>query len=173
MSPTLSLLTRQRCYQAVTVACVLLLAFGLYLEHQLGLEPCPLCIVQRVLFLLVMAAAAGAAWQRPDSLGERLWAAGLTLSATIGAASAARQLWLQNLPPTEVPPCAPGLNYMLEVLPLRDILPLLLAGDGSCAEVQWRFGGLSIPAWSLLAFAACALCGIIGMLRLAPKATNV
>ncbi len=170
---TLSWPSRRHSYQGVVAACGTLLAFGLYLEHQLGLEPCPLCIVQRLLFLLVAAAAIGATWREPDSVGERCWASALAFSASLGAATAMRQLWLQHLPPEQVPPCAPGLDYMLEVLPLRDILPLLLAGDGSCADVQWSWLGLSIPGWSLLAFASFALCGIAGALRLAPKARSV
>ena len=169
MMPAFALPSRRHSYQGVAVACGALLAFGLYLEHRLGLEPCPLCIVQRLLFMLVAATAIGAAWQAPDSGGERWWALALALGAGLGAATAARQLWLQNLPPEQVPPCAPNLAYMLEALPWRDILPLLLAGDGSCAEVQWRLLGLSIPAWSLLAFAGCALCGIVSALQLAPK----
>lgn len=149
----------------VAAACAALLAFGYYLEFHLGLEPCPLCISQRFFFFLCAILAVAGAVLRPRRGARVGFAASIAASAAIGGALAGRQLWLQHLPAEQVPVCGPGLAYMLEVFPLSQVLAVLLKGDGHCAEVAWRFLGLSIPGWSLLAFAAIASAMLIFVLR--------
>ena len=88
----------------------------------------------------------------PARVGRRIYGALVGLFAAFGAAVAGRHLWLQNLPPEQVPECGPGLNYMLETMPLTDALSKVFLGSGSCAEVHWTFIGLSMPGWTLVWF---------------------
>lgn len=106
--------------------------------------------------MLVAALSLVAALHNPASVGQRIYAASCATVAAIGAGVAGRQVWLQNLPEDQVPACGPGLEYMLEVFPLFEVLEMALRGTGDCAEVQWTFLTISIPGWSLLAF-----CGFI------------
>lgn len=134
-------------------ACGGLLGFGFWLEYVQGLEPCPLCISQRIFFALTMMLALAAAMLRPAGALRTVFGSLILLAGACGAALASRQLWLQNLPPEARPPvCGPGFGQMLEVLPASEILAAMLRGDGQCAEVAWRFLGLSIPGWALLGF---------------------
>jgi disulfide bond formation protein DsbB len=136
------------------VACALLLGYGYYLEHVQGLQPCPLCLVQRGFFYTVIAVCIVAAlhgrWTRFYGTLAALLAAG-------GAATAGRQTWLQHLPPDKAPACGPDLFFMLDNFPLSRTLKTLVSGTGECAVVDWTFLGFSIAEWSLLWFAAFAL----------------
>jgi disulfide bond formation protein DsbB len=137
---------------AGALICALLLAFGYYLQYMEGLEPCPLCLVQRGFFYAVMAVLAVAAVHAPTGLGRAIYGGGAFLLSVGGAAAAARQVWLQHLPPDKVPACGPDLFFMLENFPLSRTLQTLIAGTGECAVVDWTFLGLSIAEWSLACF---------------------
>ena len=116
----------------------------------MGLEPCPLCIFQRVGVIAVGIVALIALIHNPATFGQTIYSA-LGISAcvvTIGIAG--RQLWLQSLPADQVPACGPSLNYLMDVFPLMDVLQMVLAGDGSCAEVSWQLLGISIPGWVVI-----------------------
>src|SRR5688500_4416352 len=141
-------------FAAGTLVCALLLGFGYYLEHVRGLEPCPLCLVQRGFFYAVLAIFAVAALH---GRAARVYASLGFLFALGGAASAARQVWLQHLPPERVPQCGPDLYFMLENFPLSRTLKTLIAGTGECAVIDWTFLGLSIAEWSLGWFVALFL----------------
>lgn len=141
-------------YLAVVLACAGLMGYALYLQHRMFLDPCPLCIFQRLAVIWIGAWALLAALHNPAGFARKLYAALVVLGAAAGAAVAGRHVWLQNLPPGEVPECGPGLSYMLETAPFLDVLRTVLLGDGNCAEVQWTFLGLSMPAWTLLWFLA-------------------
>ncbi len=148
-------------YLTVFVGCLGLLGFGLYLEHGQGLEPCPLCVFQRIAFIAVTLIALTAAIHNPKSWLRFLYF-GLTLiAAGIGAAIAGRQTWLQHLPPELVPECGPGLDYMLEVFPFAEAVKLILSGSGECAEVQWTFLSFSIAEWSLVCFSLIILASLV------------
>lgn len=147
------------------LACAALLAFGLYLEHAEGLEPCPLCVVQRIEFIGVGLACLAAAIHGPQRRGRRVYAGLTLLFAAAGLASAGRQVWLQGLPADQLPACLPSLEYMMEALPFQDIVRLMLHGTADCAEVTWTLLGLSIPEWSLLAFAGLAALAVLQLLR--------
>jgi disulfide bond formation protein DsbB len=93
-----------------------------------------------------------AALHNPERLGRRVYGSLIGVSAAFGALVAGRHVWLQSLPPDQVPECGPGLNYMLETMPLTDVLSKVFLGSGSCAEVHWTFLGLSMPGWTLIWF---------------------
>lgn len=134
------------------LVCALLLGFGYYLQYVQGLDPCPLCLVQRGFFYVVLATfAVGAIHPRA------FYAIFAALFALGGAAAAGRQVWLQHLPPDKVPQCGPDLFFMLENFPLSRTLKTLVAGTGECAVVDWTFLGLSIAEWSLAWFVALFL----------------
>lgn len=150
-------LTTRSAFALAALACALLLGFGYYLQYGRGLEPCPLCLVQRGFFYAVMAVCAVAAIHAPGRGGAMAYAILAALFASGGAAAAARQVWLQHLPPDKVPACGPDLFFMLENFPLSRTLTTLLSGTGECAKVDWTFLGLSIAEWSLGWFVALAL----------------
>lgn len=137
--------------------CAALLAYGYYLQYFVDQDPCPLCLVQRIFFFGVGAVLAAAAIHGPARLGAALYSSAALLLALGGFATAARHVWLQHLPADQVPACGPDLAFMVQNLPFERILKLLLRGSGQCAEVHWRFLGLSIAEWSLAWFAAFSL----------------
>ena len=142
------------------VACVALMATALWLEHVEGLEPCPLCVLQRGAVIVLGVLMLAGAIHDPGTLGRRVYGVTITIAAIAGAAVAGRHVWLQSLPPGEAPECGPGLEYMLGAFPLTEVIGMVLSGSGECAEVQWTFLALSIPEWTLLMFAAFALFGL-------------
>lgn len=149
-------------------ACALLIAAALYLQYVDGLEPCPLCILQRVAIIALGAVFLVGALHNPRRLGRRIYAGLVVLVAAAGGAVAARHVWLENLPEDQVPACGPGLDYMIENFPLGRAMEMILRGSGECAEVSWTMLGLSIPSWTLIAFAAFIVLG--GFLLLRPSA---
>ena len=146
-------------------ACAGLMAYALYAQYQLLLEPCPLCVLQRfaviglgVFFLL-------AALHDPARTGRRVYAGGLAIATVCGAIVAGRHVWLQNLPVDEIPACGPGLDYMWANFPLADVINMVFKGSGECASVDWSFLGLSMPAWVLIAVLGLGLGGLWNNLR--------
>ena len=139
------------------LACALLLGFGYYLQYVQGLDPCPLCLVQRGFYYGVLLVFVIAALHFPGRTGKSIYCAAATLLALGGLGVAARHVWLQHLPPDQVPACGPDLFFMMENFPLARTFEKLFMGSGQCAEVTWRFLGLSIAEWSLAWFAMLAL----------------
>lgn len=159
-------------YLLALIFCTTLIAIALYMEHVLGLVPCPLCIIQRVLVILVGVVALAVVVHNPMSgpvhnrrPAARVYALLLTLLAMLGGAVAGRQVWLQHQPADQLPSCLPSLDYMIDVLPLQDILGLLFSGTADCAKVDWTFMGLSIAEGTLLAFIGLSLFGLLQLLR--------
>ena len=147
------------------LCCAGLLAYGYYLEFVVGLEPCPLCIFQRLVLLALGLLFLLAVWHRPQGWGSRVYGALLLLTAAKGAALAAWHVYLQSLPPEAAPECGPGLAYLLDIMPITEVITTVLGGSGECAEIGWRFLGLSIPAWTLLCFVALGLAGTVNNWR--------
>jgi disulfide bond formation protein DsbB len=145
----------RRVLALVAVACVAMLAFGLYLQHGVGLEPCPMCIVQRYALILVAIVTGLTAFA--DKKGLQMTGSFATLLlAGFGAFVAARQSFLQWFPPEEAS-CGRDFYGMIETFPLKRAIPMIFRGSGDCTKIDWTFLGLSIANWSFLCFTAIAL----------------
>ena len=138
-----------------------LLATVYYFEYVKGLQPCPLCIMQRIAFFGNALTALVAFLHHPAKCVRRIYCCILSLFALFGAVMASRQIYLQHLPLGQAPPCAPGLNFMLQHFPLHQTLQVLFYGSGDCAQVHWKFLGLAMPEWSLLFLIGFFLSAII------------
>ena len=131
---------------------VVFLAYALYTEYYLYLSPCPLCMVQRYIYILIGILFFITFVKPPITWGRKLFGFLKLLVSGLGMFVAGWHVRLQHLPPEEVPDCGPGLDYMLEVFPWKDIMSELINGSGDCAEVVWSFLGLSMPTWSFICF---------------------
>ncbi len=165
----MSMLRPRLLYLGIFLACAGLMTFGLYLQLVERLEPCPLCIFQRYAFVVTGLVALIAAIHGPRKIGAWLYGALLLLSSGTGAAIATRQTWLQHNPPKALD-CGPDLAYMLESLPLAQVLPKVFKGEGDCAKVVWKFLGLSIPEWALAWFVLFIIAAVLAIALIAPNA---
>lgn len=145
----------------IFLLCAGLLGVAFYMEHVMGLEPCPLCWLQRFGFVAAGTVSLLAALHGPYGVGARIYGMLLAISAGAGLGMAGRQLWLQSLPSDQVPACGPSVDYMLDVLPWMEVLTIALNGTGDCAEVTWRFLGLSIPGWTAIFFSLLVIVGLV------------
>lgn len=154
----LSWLTRRRSGNlAGFVACLGMLAFGYYLQYAKGLQPCPLCIMQRLLLLATGLAFLVAAFHHPARRRAAQAYGGLTAAvALVGVAVAGRHVWLQHTPESQRPACGPGLEFLLDTFGPFEVLQRVLRGSGECGSVDWTFLSLSIPEWTLAAFMVLA-----------------
>ena len=153
----------RRTLALIAAACVALLAFGMYLQHVQGLEPCPMCIVQRYALVLV-AVCTGLASLR-GSKGWWMSLGILALAASgFGAFVAARQTWLQWYPP-EFASCGRDFYGMIENYPVSRAIPMIFRGSGDCAAVDWTFLGGSIANWSFVCFVGFAAVLLVLLLK--------
>ena len=152
-------------YSIIFAICASLLGFGLYLEHVVGLEPCPLCIFQRVAFIVIAVISLIGTIQNPKKLLERIYTGLILIASLCGAGIAGRQIWLQHLPEDKIPECGPGLEYMLDAFPFIDALRMVLSGSGECAEVQWTFLSFSIAEWSIVCFSGLIIACLTMLIR--------
>lgn len=134
------------------LVCAGLIGFALYLQYYEYQDPCPLCLLQRVVYIVLMALFLVAALHGPGRVGATVYGGLLFVVAAIGAVIATRHVWLQHLPKDRVPECGPGLEYMLRKFPLTQALEKVLTGSGECAEAGWTLLGLTIAGWSLVWF---------------------
>lgn len=160
----------RRVFALLSLVCVAMLAFGLYLQHSTGLEPCPMCIVQRyalvgvAIFAALTAASSKKSW----------WMAGsilIFLTAVFGAFVAARQSWLQWYPP-QVATCGRDFYGMIESFPLQRVIPMIFKGSGDCAAVDWTFLGGTIANWSFVCFTLFAVVALLMLWRVAIRANH-
>ena len=154
------------------LACAGLVAYALYAQYDLGLEPCPLCIFQRIGILLLGLTFLAAALHHPRGRGRYLYGALLALWALLTIGVAARQLYVQSLPPGTLPSCGAPLAMMLRFMPVAEVVRRVLSGSGECAEVNWRFLGLAMPAWVLIASLLLGGVGAFANLRRAASAAG-
>jgi protein dithiol:quinone oxidoreductase len=154
------------------LASVIGMAFALYLEHgPLKLNPCPLCVFQRVgLIGLGVFSLLGFLHNPVAHWVKRVYAGLGLISIAWAAGVAARHVWLQHLPPDQVPSCGPGLDYWLETLPLKTVFEQVLTGSGECAAIDWSFLGQSLPVWSFVFFSLLLIVSLWQVVRRYPYA---
>jgi disulfide bond formation protein DsbB len=145
---------RRMAYALGFIVCAALMGWALWLQYGVGLEPCPLCMFQRVCVSAVGIVFLIAAIHNPRRIGAAFYAVLTLIIAGAGAAFAARQIWLQALPKDQVPACGMGIGYMMQTLPFLDVVRKVLEGSGECAEKGWVFLGLSIAGWTFVFFVA-------------------
>jgi len=155
-------------FGAVLAACCMLLGYAYYAQFVQGLEPCPLCILQRVAFI-TMALGALAGVVHGSRGGWRWLYGGVVFAGGVwGVATAGRHLWLQGLPPDQVPDCGPGLAFMVEYFSLFEAVREAFTGSGECAELDWSFLGLSMPGWTLVWYVVLMLITALAVRRPSP-----
>jgi len=146
-------------------ACVGLLGYAYFSQYVLHLEPCPLCIFQRVGVLALGIAFMLAAIQGPRAWGRRVYAAAIALAALATMGVAIRHLYIQSLPPGTIASCGASLDMLLKFFPLQEVITKVLSGSGECAQINWRFLGLAMPGWVLIAAGAVGGFGVWANLR--------
>ena len=156
-----TLLRQRALFLAAFAVCVALMAAALVMQYAMDLEPCPLCVFQRIFVIALGAVMLAAAAHDPALVGRRVYGGLILILGALGMVVAGRHVWLQNLPEDQVPECGPGLEYLLEAFPLGEALGIIFSGSGECAEVQWVFLGLTIPGWTLVAFTAFTVFGVL------------
>jgi disulfide bond formation protein DsbB len=156
-------LSTRQMLSLVCLGSIGLLAYGLYLQHVVGLEPCPMCIVQRYALVLVAVVAGLSALGKARAM-HLAGALLMLLLAGFGAFVAARQSWLQWYPP-EVSSCGRDFYGMIETFPLQRAIPMIFKGSGDCATIDWTFLGASIANWSFLCFVAIVLVSLVLIAR--------
>ncbi len=134
----------------VSFCCAALLAYALYVQYVDFLDPCPLCVFQRAAFLWMGVMALAAFAHNPGPRGRWIYTGLIALGGLGGIAIAGRHIWLQGLPPDQVPECGMGLDYMLETMPFLEVLGSVFRGSGECATIDWTFLGISMPGWTLI-----------------------
>jgi disulfide bond formation protein DsbB len=159
-----SFLSARRFHGLVAFAAFALLAVAFYMEYQMGLEPCPLCMLQRIVFFCVGVVSLVSALTASEK-ARKVFSWIVVVLSFAGAALAIRHLYLQSLPMDELPACLPGLSYMFEVFPWQEIMQAMVMGTGECGDVVWTLFGLSIPGWTLVAFVGMAIVNIVIALR--------
>lgn len=152
-------------FLVVFLGCVGLMCTALFMQYVMHWEPCPLCTMQRVMVITTGVIALIAFIHHPQITGIRVYGGLIALSAVLGGCISIRHIYLQHLPPDQVPACGPGLEYLVHVFSLVEVLKILLVGDGTCATILWSFLGLTIPGWVLVAFVGLAAIGIFQVVR--------
>jgi disulfide bond formation protein DsbB len=148
---------RAQCLLGFAI-CAALIGFALFSQFQWGLQPCPLCIFQRIAFAALGVVLLIAGLHAPrGGKGRAVYGVLALIPALVGIGIAARHVWITHLPADQVPECGPPLSFMMEANPLTDVIKKVLTGSGECAKVDWTFLGLSMPAWSLLWFVLLTL----------------
>ena len=148
-------------YRAGAVFASGLMGFGLFLQYVEHQDPCPLCMVQRVIFIVILAVFALAAVHGPKRVGQRVYSVLISLLSLSGVGVASRHIWIQHLPKDQVPACGPGLDYMLDTFPMSEVIKELMHGSGECAVKGWTFLTLGIPEWSLLCYLALGVWAVL------------
>lgn len=143
--------------------CIALLAGAYYFQFALDMEPCPLCIMQRVATLMVAIGCLAAFILSSRPIGVFVASIWTLIASLFGLYLAQHHNWLQGLPADQVPSCGPSLEYMIDAFPIMDIITVLLRGNGNCADVSWSFIGLSMPGWLMVFFIGFAMASVFGI----------
>ena len=154
-------LTARKINFVAFLCCILLLIVSFYFQFADRMQPCLLCILQRWVMGALMIIFLLAAIQNPKKMGVRIYAAIAFLFAVLGAVLAGRQVWLQHQPPSPQETCLPGLQFLLQTRPLPEVVKIMFHGGSDCAEVTWRFLGMTMAEWTLLIFILVAIFSLI------------
>jgi disulfide bond formation protein DsbB len=160
MDVTTGWIKRRNGNLAGFLGCLGLIGYALFAQYGLGLEPCPLCILQRVSVITAGVLFLLALLHDPGDRGARVYGVLIDLAALAGIAVAARQIWIIAQPPGSVAECGASLDYMMAVLPWHEVLAKVLTGSGECAKVDWMFLGLNMPTWVLMALVVVGTWGL-------------
>lgn len=152
-------------------ACAVLIAYALYQQHVVGLAPCHLCILQRVGLMAVGVVFLVATLHAPRGGGARVYGVLVALAALATAVTAARHVWIQQQPPGSVAACGADLDFMMQIMPLHEVVAKVFAGGGECQKIDWQFLGLTMPAWVLVAAIALGAWGVWANFRRVPAAS--
>jgi len=154
-------------------ACFAMLGYAYYAQYVMHLEPCPLCMFQRVTILALGIVFAAAAAHDAKGWGRYVYAVLIELAALATIGIAARHLYIQSLPPGSVPSCGAPLDVMIQMFPITEVIGKVLRGGGECAQVNWTFLGLAMPAWVLICAAVLGAYGTMtNVLRGAPESRS-
>ena len=145
-------ISKRWLYLVGALIVAMLFCSALYLQYVLRQDPCPLCMVQRVIFIAIGVLFFIAALLNAGPIGSRIYSVLIALFALGGVAVASRHIWIQHLPKDQVPACGPGLDFMLKHFPMSEVWQELMHGSGECAAKGWTFLTLGIPEWSLVWF---------------------
>jgi len=145
-------ISKRWLYLAGALIVAMLFCSAFYLQYVLRQDPCPLCMVQRVIFIAIGVLFFIAALLNAGPIGSRIYSVLIALFALGGVAVASRHIWIQHLPKDQVPACGPGLDFMLQHFPMSEVWQELMHGSGECAAKGWTFLTLGIPEWSLVWF---------------------
>ncbi|SBS40398.1 Disulfide bond formation protein B [Marinomonas spartinae] len=152
-------MSSRRFHGVVGLAAFALLGVAFYMEYQMGLEPCPLCMLQRIVFFFIGLVSIFSALTANEK--RRQWfSVTVVVLSLMGAALSIRHLYLQHLPVDDLPACMPGLSYMISAFPWQSVARAMIMGTGDCGEVVWTFLGVSIPGWTLVMFALMAIVNV-------------
>lgn len=158
-------LSNRWLYLAGVLVIAILFGAALYLQYVLHEVPCPLCMIQRFIFIAMLVLFVIAALHNPRRTGAKVYGALISLLALSGIGVASRHIWIQHLPKDEVPACGPGLDYMLDNFPMADVWKELMHGSGECAAKGWTFLTLGIPEWSLIWYVLLGMWAVMIALR--------
>jgi len=154
------LLNRRLVNIAGFLACVALLGYAYYTQYHLGLEPCPLCIFQRIAIAALGLVFLVAALHHPRGWGSLVYSVLIAAASLAAIGVAARHVYVQSLPPGTIPACGAPLDVLLQFTPVTEVIRKVLTGSGECGEVNWKFLGLAMPAWVLICAAVLGAAGI-------------
>ncbi|MFO1258106.1 MAG: disulfide bond formation protein B [Gammaproteobacteria bacterium] len=147
------------------IVCLFLLSAAFFFQFVLGLEPCPLCVLTRLVVIGLAGVYLIAILHNPRNFIQKFYSL-LTILLTIsGLVISARHVWIQHLPPDQVPACGPSFDYLVQTMPFTEAMEIILNGSGECAKVDWTFLGGSIPAWMLVVFSGLIVLNIWAMLK--------
>jgi len=159
-------LNRRLANSVGALICVGLMGYALYAQHVLLLEPCPLCIFQRVAVIATGIVFLLAVLHNPGRVGARIYGSLIAVTALLGMAVAGKHIWIQAQPEGSVPSCGASLDYLMDIMPVVDVIKKVLFGAGECAKIDWLFLGLSMPWWVAIALGAVGVWGVFANWRL-------
>jgi len=143
------------------LACVGLMSYALFVQYVLRLDPCPLCVLQRVSVITAGLMFLAAFLHDPADRWARVYGVLIDVAALGGILVAARHIWIIAQPPGSVAECGASLEYMMDVLPMHEVLGKVLSGSGECAKIDWMFLGLNMPTWVLMCLVGVGLWGVL------------